>query len=337
VGLHESRRQVQFDEQMRWPLAHVPKPEARAAVCALVAAIALVGLKFLGYFMTGSAAIFSDALESVVNVAAAVLAMWALYLSHLPADREHPYGHGKIEFVSAGFEGGMILLAGLIAIGNAIITLIHGVAIKGGKLNIGLVLLAVALAVNGGLGILLLRLGKHVKSATLEADGHHLLSDAVTSMAAIAGLLIVQWTRFAAADPIAAMAVGVYIIFVGVKLVRRSLGGLLDQQDIDDQKLITRILDSHLGPAGQPPRICSYHKVRHRHSGRYHWVDFHIRLPPECDVRRGHEVASEIEREIQSALVIGNATAHIEPCGQADCPCCRAYREEAVIAGPAAR
>jgi divalent metal cation (Fe/Co/Zn/Cd) transporter len=86
---------------MRWPLAHVPKNEARAAVCALVAAVALVGLKFLGYFVTGSAAIFSDALESVVNVAAAVLAIWALYLSHLPADREHPYGHGKIEFVSA--------------------------------------------------------------------------------------------------------------------------------------------------------------------------------------------------------------------------------------------
>ncbi|HEX4123919.1 MAG TPA: cation diffusion facilitator family transporter [Tepidisphaeraceae bacterium] len=313
---------------MRSPLAHVPKPEARAAVCALVAALALVGLKFLGYFITGSAAIFSDALESVVNVAAAVLAIWSLYLSHLPADREHPYGHGKIEFVSAGFEGGMILLAGLIAVGNAILTLIHGIVMRESRLDVGLALLAVALAVNGGLGIVLLRLGKTVSSATLEADGHHLLSDAVTSIAAIAGLLAVKWTGFTAADPIAAIVVAIYITFIGFRLVRRSLGGLMDRQDIQDQQLIGRILDSHLGPTGLPPRICSYHKVRHRHSGRYHWVDFHIRLPPEFDVRRGHEVATQIEREIQQALVIGNATAHVEPCGQADCASCRQQREE---------
>jgi cation diffusion facilitator family transporter len=312
---------------MRSPLAHVPKHEARAAICALVAALALVGLKFLGYFVTGSAAIFSDALESVVNVAAAVLAMWALYLSHLPADRDHPYGHGKIEFVSAGFEGGMILLAGIIAGGNGVITLIHGVTIHQYRLDIGLGLLGIAVAVNGGLGVAMLRLGKHVSSATLEADGHHLLSDAVSSIAAIAGLLVVKWTGFTAADSIAALVVAVYITWVGSKLVRRALGGLMDQQDIEDQRQITRILDTHLGPTGQLPRICSYHKVRHRHNGRYHWVDFHIRLPPEFNVRRGHEVATQIEGEIQKALVVGNATAHVEPCGEADCACCGGYRE----------
>ena len=221
----------------------------------------------------------------------------------------------------------MILLAGLIAAGNAIITLIRGI-IRPTSLDVGLGLLAIALAVNGGLGIVLLRLGKNVSSATLEADGHHLLSDAVTSMAAIAGLLTVKWTGITAADPIAAIAVAIYIVFIGFRLVRRSLGGLMDRQDIEDQRLIGKILDRHLGPTGVPPRICSYHKVRHRHSGRYHWVDFHIRLPPECDVRRGHEVATQIEGEIQRALVIGNATAHIEPCGQADCTCCRQYRDE---------
>jgi cation diffusion facilitator family transporter len=221
----------------------------------------------------------------------------------------------------------MILLAGMIAAGNGIITLIHGVAIREHRLDIGLGLLAIALAVNGGLGIVLLRLGKHVSSATLEADGHHLLSDAVTSLAAIGGLLIVKWSGFTGADSIAAMVVAVYIIWVGLRLLRRSLGGLMDQQDIEDQKLIMRILDSHLGPGGLSPRICSYHKVRHRHSGRYHWVDFHIRLPPEFDVRRGHEAATQIEGEIQKALVIGNATAHVEPCGEVDCASCGRYRE----------
>ena len=294
---------------IRSPLEHIPRPEAGAAIVALLTAVALTGLKFFAYFLTNSAAVYSDAMESVVNVASATFSIYSLYLAHLPADPEHPYGHGKIEFMSAGFEGGMILLAGVVAGAKALETLLHPVELQAQRLDLGLALMAVALAVNGLLGFAMLRLGRRVASATLEADGHHLLSDAVTSVAAIASLVIVKATHWRAADPIAALAVAIYIGWIGSGLVRRAIGGLMDRQDKEDQRLLGQILDAHLGPGGKEPRICSYHKLRHRHSGRYHWVDFHIMVPGEWTIHRGHEVASNIEYEIEQALGIGNATA----------------------------
>src|SRR5947209_3478807 len=120
------------------------------------------------------------------------------------------------------------------------------------------------------------------------------------------------------------MVVAVYIATIGITLVRQAAAGLMDRQDKQDQLLLQRILDSHLGPDGKLPRICSYHKLRHRHSGRYHWVDFHIMLPAGWDITRGHEVASAIEYEIEQALGEGNATAHIEPCPDSGCGYCRA-------------
>ncbi len=116
--------------------------------------------------------------------------------------------------------------------------------------------------------------------------------------------------------------VSAYIAWVGLGLVRHALGGLLDRQDEADETLLRSILDGHLGPGGRPPRICGYHKLRHRHSGRYHWVDFHLHLPAAWNVERGHRVATSIEREIQEALGEGTATAHVEPCNHADCDRC---------------
>ncbi len=290
----------------------IPAPEAVAGLASVLVGVLLLFIKFFAYFLTGSAAIFSDAMESIVNVLASVFAVYALFYAHRPADEEHPYGHGKVEFLSAGFEGGMIFVAALVIAFRAVEALIKPADIL--KIEWGLVLMLVAMVVNGALGLYLVRSGHKHNSLTLEADGKHLITDAVTSAATFIALLLVWLTKLPILDPIAALLIAVYISLTAYQLMRRSAAGLLDEQDKEDEKLLRQILDSHLAPAGKLPHICSYHKLRHRHSGRYHWVDFHMVVPPTLTVDQGHEMASAIEFEIEQAIVVGNATAHIEPC-----------------------
>ena len=298
-------------------LGRVPKSEAAAAMVSLVVGIALLTIKFIAYFLTGSAAIFSDALESIVNVAASAVAMYALVVAHSPADKDHPYGHGKIEFLSAHFEGGMIVLAAIAIAIKGIDGLFKPAPVQ--QLGAGIILIAAAMVINGGVGLALIRIGRRQRSMTLEADGYHLLSDAITSAAVLTALAVVKLMNWPLADPIAALLIAGYIGWMGIVLLRRSSAGLMDRQDANDERLLRQILDSHIGMSGKEPKICSYHKLRHRHSGRYHWVDFHIMLPPDFDVERGHAIASAIEYEIEQALGEGNATAHIEPCKETPC------------------
>ena len=218
----------------------------------------------------------------------------------------------------------MIILAALLIFGESVRQAwrIHEGFHQMARVDMGAFLIAVVMAVHGVLGSYLVQAGKRYKSITLEADGWHLLSDAFTSAAALVALLLVKTTGWPYADPIGAAVIGLYITTTGYKLIRRSAAGLMDEQDLTDQKIILDILDSHVGPAGKEPRICSYHKLRHRHSGRYHWVDFHLMVPNTWDIQRGHAVASAIEYEIEQALEMGNATAHIEPCVDKDCLRC---------------
>jgi cation diffusion facilitator family transporter len=305
---------------IRW-LRYVPRPELAAAAASLTISLVLLAVKFTAYYLTGSAAIFSDALEQIVNVLASAFAAYSLLLAHQPADEAHPYGHGKVEFMSAGFEGGMILLAALIIIGRAVEEMVEGPGVH--KLDWGLILILIAGLINGIVGSALVRAGRRSGSMTLIADGKHLLTDAITSAAVLAALvlmwLIPTWTW---ADPIAAVVVAIYIGAIAVHLLSHSAAGLMDKQDVEDEAILRGILDAHLVPNGKPPLICSYHKLRHRHSGRYHWVDFHIMVPASWDVAHGHEVASAIEYEIELALREGNATAHVEPCVDRTCSAC---------------
>jgi cation diffusion facilitator family transporter len=303
-------------------LKHVPRVEAIAAAASAAIALALLAVKFIAYYLTESAAIFSDALESIVNVSASVVAAYSLFLAHQPPDRQHPYGHGKAEFLSAAFEGGMILLAACVIAFRAIEEMVRGPGAH--QLDWGLVLVFLAGAVNGAAGLFLLVLGQRRHSMTLIADGKHLLSDAITSAGVLVALLI-MWLRprWIWIDPIAALVVAAYIAYMGTHLLRESAAGLMDRQDVEDERLLRGILDAHVGEtAAHEPRICSYHKLRHRHSGRYHWVDFHMMVPSGWDVARGHQVASAIEHEIEQALGEGNATAHVEPCRSAFCRTC---------------
>jgi cation diffusion facilitator family transporter len=318
---------------MRRSLSQVPPAEARAAAISICVGVILLGVKFGAYFLTSSSAIFADALEGIVNVTASVFAAYALILAHRPADREHPYGHGKIEFFSAGLEGGMILLAAFVAVAKAGDGLLRHQQLRVGELPLGLTLMSIALAANAVVGVYLVRTGRKHTSVTLEADGWHLITDAVTSCAAVLALLLVRMTGWTPADPLIAILVSVYIAWTGIGLIRRSSAGLMDEQDAGDTAKLWSILDSHIGPDAKQPRICSYHKLRHRHSGRYHWVDFHMVLPGNWDIEKGHQAASKIEYEIELALGEGNATAHVEPCKDQTCPNCEADHLAATAAG----
>jgi cation diffusion facilitator family transporter len=308
-----------------------PRPEAVAALASVLVGTALLVIKFVAYFKTGSAAIFSDAMESIVNVLASGFAVYAIYYAHRPADREHPYGHGKIEFMSAGFEGGMIFVAALVIAYHAIEAMLLKPQLH--DMTLGVLLMAGAMVINGGMGIYLIRSGKANGSLTLEADGKHLFADAVTSAATILALMLIRMTGWAIIDPIVALLIAAYITTMAVGLMRSGAAGLLDQQDLDDEALLIRILDAHLAPAGKAPLICSYHKLRHRHTGRYHWVDFHIMVPPALTIDQGHAIASAIEYEIEQALGEGNATAHVEPCVDPACATCGGtVRNQGVVA-----
>jgi cation diffusion facilitator family transporter len=309
---------------MSTSLKNIPRAEYLAISVSLGVGIALLVIKFVAYFMTESAAIFSDALESIVNVMASSVAFYCLVLAHRPADAEHPYGHGKVEFISASFEGGMILLAAVAILAKGIDDLVHTPTIRANRLDVGMALMAVALVVNGLVGLNLIRIGRKQDSMTLVADGKHLMTDSLDSVAALIGVGIVRVTGWTAADPITALLIAGYIGWMGVGLLHNSLGGLMDRQSLADDHLLKKILDSHVGPSGAAPQICSFHKLRHRHSGRVHWIDFHIRVPAILHVREGHAIATAIENEVCQALGEANAIAHVEPCTTQDCAVCDA-------------
>lgn len=294
--------------------------ERRMAVLSVSVGVALLAVKFYAYFLTGSLAIFSDALESIVNVLASGIALYAIILAHAPPDHSHPYGHGKVEFLSAAFEGGMLLLAAAVIAFRGAEQLIRGSEVV--RLDIGIALTIVAMVVNGALGWSLVRAGQRGGSIALEADGKHLLGDAITTVGVLTALVLVRLTGRAWIDPVGALVVAAYIALLGWRVLRRAMGGLMDEQDAADDRLIRTILDAHVGRRGRTPQICSYHKLRHRHSGRYHWVDFHVLVPAGWDVSQGHTVASQLEHEIEQALGAGDATAHVEPCIQPECAAC---------------
>lgn len=320
---------VPITVMLSW-LARIPRAEARAMFLSVGVGVALLAIKFGAYLLTGSAAIFSDGMESIVNVLASLAALAALGYAHRPPDQGHPYGHGKAEFVSASFEGGMIVVASVVIVIMAIEAWVRGVMPQ--RLDLGLALVTVATLANGGVGLLLIRIGKRGGSITLEADGRHLLADAVTSIAALGALLLVRLTGHGWIDPLVALLIGVYIGRQGLALVRRGLAGLMDEQDAEDEQALLALLERHV--AGAEPAVCGFHRLRHRHSGRYHWVDFHLKVPGGWDIQRGHAVASVIEREIEQLLGAGTATAHVEPCGRENCPRCRRSSAGAAASRP---
>jgi cation diffusion facilitator family transporter len=273
----------------------------------LAAATVLLSAKVSAAAVTGSSAIYADAAESVVHLLAVGFAAWALRLVHKPADETHHFGHDKVAFLSAGFEGAMISAAALLILYEAIRQFIFGVEIT--RLGFGAVVTAGAASVNLVLGLALVRAGKKSGSPLLRANGMHLLTDVWSSVAVLVALALIHWSGWLWWDPIAAVLAAVNILRVGFKLIRESLAGLLDEADPKIERQICELLDREV-----EERQLSYHNFRHRHSGRTHWVEFHLVFDDHLTVGQAHVAATEIESSIAELLhPNGRVISHLEP------------------------
>ena len=288
----------------------------RAGAISLVVSILLLAAKYQAYRLTGSTAILSDALESIVNVVAAVFALGGIIFAGRPADRNHPYGHGKIEFFSAAFEGGLIAFAAVLILYEVVVSLVVRLQVR--ELDTGLLIISGAGLANLGLGLFLVRTGRKHQSLTLLADGQHVLSDFWTTVGVVVGLLLVRVTGIWWLDPLVAAVVAVNLMWTGFRLVRHAAGGLLDEEDT---LLLNRLLGVLGGHVGQG--IIRVHHLRAIRAGRFHHVDAHLVVPEFWSVDRAHEVAEDLaERVIRTLGVDGELIFHTDPCHRAYCPMC---------------
>jgi cation diffusion facilitator family transporter len=282
----------------------------------LVVAVVLLVVKFGAYALTGSQAIFSDALESIVNVAAAAFALATLTYAERPADRDHPFGHGKVEFFSAAFEGALVFGAAGVILWQAAVAFFAEAMPQ--RLDLGLVLTAAAGAVNGGLGWFLVRHGRRHRSLAIEADGHHVLTDFWTSVGVVVGLLLVHATGSWWIDPLVAAVMGLLLLGTGWRLLRRAAAGLLDEED---PALLHEIV-ARLGPRVRDG-VVSVHHLRAIRSGRMRHVSAHVVVPEFWSVERAHDAVESLAAALQHDLG-GEAEIdfHTDPCERAWCARC---------------
>lgn len=263
-------------------------------------------MKMGAYLLTGSAAILSDAAESVVHVAAVIFAAYSLRLSYRPADEDHLYGHAKISFFSAGFEGAMIILAAVYIIYASIHKWLGGLELE--NLGAGTALTAAAAAINGGLGGYLVWLGRRKNSLILTANGKHVLTDCWTSIAVMVGLALVLITKWLPFDPICGIIMACNILWSGAGLMKSAFVGLMDKADAVAQAKLVVILDREAHQRG-----LSYHHLRHRNLGDAHWVEVHLLFPEGSSLAEAHRMATDIERVIEESLEPrAYVTTHLE-------------------------
>jgi len=292
------------------------KRRIRAAVLALVVGAVLLGLKFWAYFITNSQAIFSDALESIVNIVAAVLVIVVVYVSSRPADRSHPYGHGKSEFFSAAFEGGLVTFAALLIFFQVGTTLWVGIELA--QLDFGILITFGTGMGNLFLGMYLISTGRKSNSPALIASGHHVISDFYTSAAVVLGLLLVHWTGILALDAIVAILVAFHLLWIGYRIARRSVGGLLDEQDPQALKELVSAFQNDRAPG-----IIQLHHVRVIRVGKFHHIDAHVVVPEFWTVDYAHDRVMEFEKRVMSDYSHeGEINFHIDPCRRAYCSAC---------------
>jgi cation diffusion facilitator family transporter len=288
----------------------------RAGILSLAVGTVLLASKYVAYLLTGSAAVLSDALESITNVVAALFALGGLVFAGRPADRGHPYGHGKVEYFTAVFEGGLISFAAFLIVWYAIRDLLRGPAV--GAVEIGLAITAAAGIVNAALGWYLVRTGRRARSMTLVADGQHVLSDFWTSVGVVIGLGLVQMTGIAWLDPVVALVVAGNLALTGFRLVRRAAGGLLDEEDSELLAELVQAFD-----ASRQPGIIRIHRLRAIRSGRFTHVDAHLIVPEYWTVDQAHDATDAFERRvIDSCTIEGEIIFHTDPCRRALCSIC---------------
>lgn len=273
-----------------------------------IISVILLVVKFYSFYITNSTAILTDALESIVNVVAAGFASYSIYLSSRPRDDNHPYGHGKIEFFSAGVEGVLIMLAGLFIIYQAIYNLFFPSGLE--KLLEGIILVSFSGAVNGILGTLLQKKGRKLNSITLEASGKHLLTDTFTSFLLILGVLVIYLTGLNFLDSVIAIAFSFYILYSGYGLVRKSVGGLMDEAD-------PVAVDSTVNAINRSRKNIwiDIHNMRVQQYGGDRHVDLHLTLPYYLDLGQVHDEVEELEKVLEDDWPgVMEVFVHADPC-----------------------
>jgi cation diffusion facilitator family transporter len=269
-------------------------------------AIGMVFLKMGAYFVTGSAAILSDAAEAIVHVVAVLFATYSLRLSSKPADATHRYGHAKIGFFSAGVEGALILLVAFYIYFHSGKKLIYPQPVE--NLPIGIVVTTVAGFISGALGFYLIRRGRQYHSVVVEANGKHTLTDCWTSAAVLISLVLTWALRWPLIDPLIGILIATNILVTGIRLVRSGFSGLMDAADPAVQQSIVQLLDRETSKRG-----VSYHNLRHRNLGDTNWIEVHLVFPAGVLLSDAHRVATEIEQTLESNVPSGaKVTTHLE-------------------------
>ncbi len=276
----------------------------------IVVSLVVLGLKYVAFALTGSVSLYSDALESLVNVAAAVVALLAIRVAIRPPDADHPYGHTKAEYLSAVVEGALILYAAIEIVRAAWGRLLDPMPLE--AIGLGLTVSVGATGLNAAWAAVLVRAGRHSRSPALIADGRHLWTDVVTTVGVLAGVGLAVVTGWWVLDPIIAMAVAANVVVVGVRLVRESVGGLMDES-VSKEHLasIRETILAHMGEAEE------VHALRARHAGRHTFIEFHLVVRGEATVDEAHALCDRLEQSIRGAISDSSVTIHVEPAHKA--------------------
>lgn len=278
----------------------------RMIYLAIAAAVVTISLKTGAWLITGSVGLLADAAESLVNLAAAIVALVVVRWAGQPADEDHAYGHEKADYLSAGVEGTMIIVAAGVIAYSAIDRLIHPIALT--SVGVGLAITAVAAAINLLVARLLIRAGREESSMTLSADGRHLMADVITSVGVIIGVALVVVTGLEWLDPVVALIVAVNIIVTGIGLVRGALSGLLDHAlEPDEIARVELVLDRYREQG------LSFHALRTRRAAHRAFISLHVLVPGEWSVQKGHDTAEQIEAELRALFETATIFTHLEP------------------------
>lgn len=286
-----------------------------ATLSVLVSSL-LMSLKFWGFHITRSQAVFSDAMESIVNVIASILAFFVVYIAAQPADEDHPYGHGKLEYFSAAFEGGLITFAAVIIFFEAAQQIWTVATPK--NLDQGILVVFGAGVINLLLGLFLLMTSSRMQSSALKASAHHVLSDFWTSAGVIVGLFLAKVTGLWWLDSLTAIFIGLFLGWTGIKLVRSAGGALMEEKD---KVLLEHLVD--LFNQYRTPDIIQIHHVRIIRSGRFHHIDAHVVCPEFWDIAIAHQRTNDFEFKIIDGYQYGGEIAfHVDPCRRVYCRQC---------------
>ncbi len=277
----------------------------QSATYAVIGGFVVFCLKLAAFFISGSVALLSDALESIVNIIASFMMFICVRISGAPADVDHPYGHEKIENISAFVEGALVIVAGLLIAYAAIGRFFNPVEL--GSLDLALGVSLLATATNAGLSLLLTRSAKAHGSMALEGDAKHLLSDVISSVGVVVGLFIAKITGWTILDPMLALIMACIVFKMGTELVMKAGSGLIDQAADAEQKKIEELLDAH------QPQFIDYHNVKTRRSGNKVFAELHLTVDPNLTVQKAHDLTKHLEERLQQEMPGVSMTIHVEP------------------------